>query len=85
MIQNKKRKEVALDLKTIELLELQAKREGRNLKNYMEYILSEKANDFQLTEGYKKMMDKNLYDFENGNLNFTDWETVKNEMKKNVI
>ena len=85
MIQNKKRKEVALDIKTIELLELQAKREGRKLKNYMEYILSEKANDFQLTEDYKKMMDKTLDDFEKGNLNFTDWETVKNKMKKNVI
>lgn len=81
----KKRKEVSLDINTIELLELQAKIEGRNLKNYMEHILREKANDFQLTEDYKKMMDKTLADFEKGAINFKDWEIVKNKMKKNVV
>jgi len=85
MIQDKKRKEVALDLNTIELLELQAKREGRKLKNYMEHILIEKANDFHLTESYKNMMDKTLDNLEKGNVKFTDWDNVKNKMNKNVI
>lgn len=83
MAQNKKRKEVTLDANTIELLELQAKREGRKLKNYMEFILSEKANDFQLTDAYKEMMDKTLYDFDKGNINFTNWDTLKGKI--NVI
>tara|TARA_R110001592_G_C13048253_1_gene739914 strand:- start:930 stop:1181 length:252 start_codon:yes stop_codon:yes gene_type:complete len=83
MAQNKKRKEVTLDSTTIELLELQAKREGRKLKNYMEYILSEKANDFQLTDAYKEMMDKTLDDFDKGNINFTNWDALK--CKINVI
>jgi hypothetical protein len=83
MLKNKKRKEVTLDTNTIELLELQAKREGRKLKNYMEYILSEKANDFQLTDAYKEMMDKALDDFDKGNINFTNWDTLKGKI--NVI
>ena len=83
MAQNKKRKEVTLDANTIELLELQAKREGRKLKNYMEYVLSEKANDFQLTDAYKEMMDKTLDDFDKGNINFTNWDTLKGKI--NVI
>lgn len=85
MISNKKRKEISLDQETIELLELQAKSEGRKLKNYMEYILREKANDFQLTEDYKKMMDLTLDNFDKGTINFTDWNTVKNKMNKNVF
>lgn len=85
MIQNKKRKEVALDANIIELLELQAKREGRKLKNYMEHILNEKANDFQLTDDYKKMMDKTLDDFDKGNIKFKNWDAVKIKMIKNDI
>lgn len=85
MVQNKKRKEVALDANIIELLELQAKREGRKLKNYMEYILSEKANDFQLTDDYKKMMDKTLDDFDKGNIKFKSWDSVKSKMNTNDI
>lgn len=85
MISNKKRKEVSLDQETIALLELQAKSEGRKLKNYMEYILREKANDFQLTEDYKKMMDLTLDNFDKGTINFTDWNTVKNKMNKNAV
>ena len=81
----KKRKEVVLDFDTIELLELQAKKEGRKLKNYMEHILREKANDFQFSEDYKNKMDKTLTDFDKGAIKFTDWDTIKNKLKKNVI
>ncbi len=52
MIKNKKRKEINLDDKTISLLQLQAEKEGRKLKNYMEYILVEKARLFGLTTYY---------------------------------
>lgn len=57
MLPKKIRKEVSLDAETIGLLQLQAEQEGRKLKNYMEYILKEKSNDFELTEAYKLEMD----------------------------
>lgn len=34
-----------MDEETIMMLEEKAKKQGRNLKNYMEYVLTEKAND----------------------------------------
>ena len=84
-METKKRKEVVLDSTTIDLLELQAKREGRKLKNYMEHILREKANDFQFTEDYKNMMDKTFTDFEKGSIEFKKWHVIKDKMRKNAI
>ena len=80
MIQNKKRKEVVLDHETIELLEFKAKKAGRNLKNYMEYVLREKANDFELTDEYKIMMDDMLDKHKRGELSYTPWEDVKKQL-----
>ena len=57
MIQERKRKEVTLSIDTLALLQIQAEKEGRKLKNYMEHILREKANSFELTDEYKAMMD----------------------------
>jgi len=51
----KKRKEVALALETIAMLEEQAKIEGRTLKNFMEYILSQKANAIEIQEEAKAL------------------------------
>lgn len=45
MPQKKKRKEVVLDEETLAILEDNAKKQGRNLKNYMEFVLSEAANN----------------------------------------
>ena len=45
MKSGKKRKEVALDEETLAILEVKAKSQGRNLKNYMEFILREEANN----------------------------------------
>lgn len=80
MIQEKKRKEISLDSNTLTLLQLQADREGRKLKNYMEHILREKANDFKLTDEYKTLMNEMLDKHEKGNLNYTDWDEVKQQM-----
>lgn len=80
MIQNRKRKEVSLDTDTLALLQIQADKEGRKLKNYMEYILREKANDFELTDEYKAMMDDMLDKHEKGALNYTSWEEVKKQI-----
>lgn len=60
MIMDTKRKEIHLPEKIILLLEYQAKKEGRNLKNYIEYILSEKANELRPSKEYIQMMDAML-------------------------
>jgi hypothetical protein len=70
MVPNKKRKEVSLDQDTLVLLQIQAEKEGRKLKNYMEHILKEKANSFELTEEYKTMMDDMLNKHEKGKLHY---------------
>ena len=37
MIQTKNRKEITLDAQTLSILQIQAEKQGRKLKNYMEY------------------------------------------------
>lgn len=80
MLQEKKRKEISLDSETIALLQKQADREGRKLKNYMEYILKEKANSFEVSENYKIHMDAMLEKQQNEALVFTPWRDVKKEL-----
>jgi hypothetical protein len=70
MIQERKRKEVTLSNDTLALLQIQAEKEGRKLKNYMEHILREKANSFELTDEYKAMMDDMLDKYQSGKLNY---------------
>lgn len=82
MIQERKRKEVSLDNDTLVLLQIQAEKEGRKLKNYMEHILREKANSFELTDEYKAMMDDMLDKHEKGKLNYTPWEEVKKQLRR---
>ncbi len=81
MLRNKIRKEISLDGETIALLQLQAEREGRKLKNYMEYILKKKSNDFELTDEYKLMMDELLEKYETGKLK----SFSKSEFLKRII
>ncbi len=83
MLRDKKRKEVHLDPETLALLQVQAEKKGRKLKNYMEYILKEKAHDFELTDDYKVMMDETLEQHKQGEINYTLWEDVKKEMLNN--
>ena len=81
MIQEKIRKEVSLDKIVIERLKIKAQEDGRNLKNYLEKILTDNANDnFEITEGYKKMIDEMLEKREKGSVKYTPWEDVKKEL-----
>ena len=83
MIQDKVRKEVSLDKKIIEKLKIKAQEDGRNLKNYLEKVLTEKANDdFEITEDYMKMIDEMLEKKEKGLINFTSWEEVKKKFNR---
>jgi hypothetical protein len=70
MIQSKKRKDVSLENDTLALLKIQAEKEGRKLKNYMEHILREKANSFEFTKEYKVMRDGMLDKHNKEELNF---------------
>ena len=79
---NKNRKEVVLDENIIAILKEKAKQEGRNLKNYMEFVLQENANAFEPSEDYKTMMDMMIDKHKNGKTNYTSWETIKKEMLK---
>ncbi|MBU4538739.1 MAG: hypothetical protein L6264_02670 [Weeksellaceae bacterium] len=83
MIREKIRKEVSLDKIIVEKLKIKAQEDGRNLKNYLEKILIEKANeDFEITEGYMKMMDEMLEKKAKGELKFTTWEEVKKKFNR---
>lgn len=70
MLEVRKRKEVSLGSDTLALLKIQAEKEGRKLKNYMEHVLREKANDFELTDEYKVMMNGMLDKHDKGELNY---------------
>ncbi|ACU08888.1 hypothetical protein FIC_02455 [Flavobacteriaceae bacterium 3519-10] len=83
MIKEKIRKEVTLDKQIVEKLKIQAMEDGRNLKNYLEKILTDKATEeFEITEGYIKMMDELMDKRAKGELNFTPWEEVKKKYKR---
>ena len=70
MITAKNKKEVNLDAQTISLLQIQADKEGRELKDYMETVLTEKANELELTDEYKAMMDELLDKHQQGKLDY---------------
>ena len=80
MIQIKNRKEITLDTQTLSILQFQAEKQGRNLKNYMEQILKEQANNFELTDEYQAMMDEMLDKHEKGALKYTSWQDAKKQL-----
>ena len=83
MIKEKIRKEVSLDKDIVEKLKIKALEDGRNLKNYLEKILIDKANDdFVVTEGYMKMMDEMLEKREKGELKFISEEEFRASIKR---
>ena len=82
MITAKNRKEVSLDAQTLAILQIQADRDGRKLKNYMEQILKEKANEFELTEEYKALMDEMLDKHNEGKVAYTSWDDFKAEISR---
>ena len=83
MIREKVRKEVSLDKTIVERLKIQALEDGRSLKNYLEKILPDTANDdFEITEGYKKMMDEMLEKREKGELKFISEEEFRASIKR---
>ena len=78
----KKRKEVQLDPETLEILELKAKKAGRNLKNYMEFILHTEAYAFEPSEAYKAMMDKMIDNHNSGKATYLSEDEFRARISK---
>lgn len=74
---DKKRKEIHLPDQVIMVLEHQAKQEGRNLKNYIEYILNEKAQELRPSKEYMKMMDEMLSGVEEAKVDYVSEKDVR--------
>ena len=74
---DKKRKEIHLQEQVIMMLEHQAKKEGRNLKNYMEYILNQKAKEMKPSKEYMKMMDEMLSKVEEGEIEYVSEKDIR--------
>ncbi|OUS13342.1 hypothetical protein A9Q93_09480 [Nonlabens dokdonensis] len=79
---DKKRKELNLDRDTIAILSIQAEKEGRNLKNYMEDILKDKANCSELNDEYKLMIDKKLQNHKIGELDYISEEEFRKQTSR---
>lgn len=71
------RKELHLDSKVIRILEKEAKKQKRSLKNYLENLVIQQANRLELpSKEYMEMMDKTLNKLEKGQLQFSSLEEV---------
>lgn len=77
-----KRKEVVLDEETLAILEEKAKSQGRNLKNYMEFILREEAYAFEPSEDYKKMMNQMIENHRKGTSDYLSEIEFRNAIIK---
>ncbi len=76
----KTKKLIELDDKAIAILEKQAKKEKRSLKNYIEYMLEDTARRYsEPSEAYKKMMDYMIERDKNGEMITHSWEDIKNQ------
>ncbi|WP_420321255.1 hypothetical protein [Flagellimonas sp.] len=71
------RKELHLDEKTIAALEIEAKRQNRSLKNYLEFLAIEQAKKLEVpSKEYTQMMDGLLNKFDNNEIQFSSIEEV---------
>lgn len=78
-----KKKLIELDVKAIAILERQAKLQKRSLKNYIEYLLEDKAEYFaEPTEEYKKMIDDMLEREAKGEVKWHSSEDIRKQYGK---
>jgi len=74
----KTKKLIELEDKTIAILEEQAKLQKRSLKNYLEFMIEDRALYFsEPSEEYKAMMDDMLKRQENGEIKWISSEEVR--------
>lgn len=74
----KTKKLIELDNKAIAILEEQAKLQKRSLKNYLEFMIEDRALHFsEPSEEYKAMMDDMLEREKNGEIKWISSEEVR--------
>ena len=74
----KTKKLIELDDKAIAILEEQAKLQKRSLKNYLEFMIEDRALHFsEPSEEYKAMMDEMLEKQKNGEIKWISSEEVR--------
>ena len=77
------RKELHLEKSILQTLEFEAKRQNRNLKNYLESLVIEEAKKLEVpSEEYTQMMDNILNKFNNNEIVFSNIDEV---MQRNGI
>ena len=82
MNSTKIRKEISLDQEIINRLKEKAQKDGRNLKNYMEKVLIDDANDFEITPEYEEMMNELLEKRARGELKFISEDEFKSRIRR---
>ena len=81
MVKDKIKQEVLLDKETIRILSGQAEESGKELSTYLEDVLREQAENRELSDEYKTMMDEMIRKHDAGELNFTPWSEFKKELR----
>ena len=77
------RKELHLDERIISMLEAEAKRQNRSLKNYLEFLAIEQAKKLEVpSKEYTDMMDDLLHKFDTNQIEFS---TIEEVMSRNGI
>ncbi|RAV31007.1 hypothetical protein [Sinomicrobium soli] len=71
------RKELHLDEQVIKILEAEARRQNRSLKNYLEHLAIAQAKELEVPpKAYTEMMDDLCYKFDKGQIEFSAIEDV---------
>src|SRR5690606_238392 len=77
-IKEKTKKLIELDNKAIEMLEKEAKKQKRSLKNYLEYMIEDRALELsEPSEEYKRMMDEMRERYEKGELKTIPYAEIR--------
>jgi|SRR5690606_4158067 len=75
---NKVRKLIDIDEKILNVLEIEAKKQNRSLKSFLEYTLEETAHRLESpSEEYRNMMDSMLHKLEKGKLQTDPIELIE--------
>jgi hypothetical protein len=71
------RKELHLEKSVLQILEKEAKRQNRSLKNYLEFLAQQQAKKLELpSRAYREEMDTLLAKVEEGTMRFSSLEEV---------
>lgn len=77
---SKTKKLIELDDKLLKVLEKEAKNQKRSLKNYLEFMIEDRALELsEPSEEYMKMMDEMIEKHENGTLKTIPYSEIRKQ------